>query len=128
MDAGIDEDETVGGQIEGNGLQLFPAAAAEAGGIEDKEGAIAPQLCGVVEEAGGIEAEMELPVESQEGEGTVGGAATEAGADRNILIEMDVDVGQGREIGFQQLVGLLANVPVAVAGDREAVGGESGSR
>ena len=60
MDAGIDEDKAVVAEIEGDRFELFPAAATEAGYIEDEEGAIAAQLSGVVEEAGGIETEMEL--------------------------------------------------------------------
>ena len=41
VDAGVDERESVAGQVEGDRLEPFASAVAQAGGVQDEEGAIA---------------------------------------------------------------------------------------
>ena len=100
MDGWVYEDEAIGAEVQREGVQLFTAATAEAGFVEDEEGAVAAQPGGVAEESRGVEVEPELGVQGHQGKGAVGGTAAEARADGNIFIEMDLDGGQVGEIGF----------------------------
>ena len=62
MDLWVYEDEAIGAEVQWDGVQLFAAAAAEAGFVQDEEGAVAAELCRVIEQLVRIEVEVELLV------------------------------------------------------------------
>src|SRR6185437_9507506 len=93
VDAGVDERYGVCAKIEGYRREPFAAASAETRGIEDKEGAVAAELCGILQQLFLAETEMELRVECFEGPGPVSRTAAEAGADGDVLQQVDVDRG-----------------------------------
>ncbi len=126
VDAGVDEGEGIVGQVELDRLELFAAAAAKAGCIEDKKRAIAAKLCGVVEKLIRSQAEVVLGIEAQEGPGRIGGAAAQAGADGNIFIQVYMDGREGWEISLKEAPGFEAEVVGGVAGDGETVNCKTG--
>ena len=93
----------------GAGGEDLPAAAAVHGPAVDEEGAVAAEAGGVFCEAPVAKAEVEELIESPEGPGRVGGAPAHAGADRDILAEVDAYRRQA-ELPLQQAVSLDAQL------------------
>ena len=122
VNAGVYEGEGIGAQVQGYWVKLFAAAAAETGGVEDKERAVAAELCGVVKELFLREVQVELGIEALEGPGAIGGAAAEAGPAGDIFQQVDMYCRESGVIFFEQMPGFQAKVVLRVAGDGDAVG------
>ena len=92
-----------------NRFQLVADAGGVGRAVLDEEGAVGTEACGAAFEVGGAETEGEHVVEHPQGEGGVAAAATEAGTEGNMLLQADVDGGNG-ELVVEETPGTDAEV------------------